>query len=285
MLRFMSVNHYENFPVASWLMPAHLRPAIRAIYAFARTADDFADEGDHSDAERHALLEAYQQDLDRIAAGLIPLHPVLQKLAKVIHSYELQIQPFSDLLSAFQQDIQIKSYETKEAVRDYCRRSANPVGRILLRLWKKDQSAALIQASDAICTALQQINFLQDIAIDAEKGRTYLSNQTMQDFQVQRTDLLGLRLNTAPAPSRAVRSLILAECIQCRSLMMSGAHLPAQLRGRIAWELSLVVAGGLRILDKIEAADGDIVFQRPTLSRLDYFRLMWRAWVVGFKYP
>ena len=281
----MSVNHYENFPVASWLMPANLRPAIRAIYAFARTADDFADEGDHSDAERHALLEAYQQDLDRIAAGLIPLHPVLQKLAKVIHSHELQIQPFSDLLSAFQQDIQIKSYETEEAVRDYCRRSANPVGRILLRLWKKDQSAALIRASDAICTALQQINFLQDIAIDAEKGRTYLSNQTMQDFQVQRTDLLGLRLNTAPAPSRAVRSLILAECIQCRSLMMSGAHLPSQLRGRIAWELSLVVAGGLRILDKIEAADGDIVFQRPTLSRFDYFRLVWRAWVVGFKYP
>jgi phytoene/squalene synthetase len=107
----------------------------------------------------------------------------------------------------------------------------------------------------------------------------------MQTFQVQRADLLGLRLNTAPAPSLGVRSLILAECNKCRAFMMSGAHLPSQLSGRIAWELSLVVAGGLRILDKIEAAGGDIVFQRPTLSGLDYFRLVWRAWVVGFKYP
>ncbi len=285
MLHFMTVNHYENFPVASFLMPAHLRPAIRAIYAFARSADDFADEGEHSNSERLSLLRAYVLDLDRIAAGITPLDPILQKLAAVIDSYELCLQPFYDLLDAFQQDIQVQSYATEEAVLDYCRRSANPVGRILLRLWKKDQSEALLLASDAICTALQQINFLQDVTIDAAKGRTYLSDEAMLHHHVERSEILALRLNTAPAPSPALRALILAECANCRRRMLSGAPLPSQLGGRIGGELSLVIAGGLCILDKIEAAGGDIVFQRPKLSGMDWPRLAWQAWVVGFKYP
>jgi len=285
MLHFMTVNHYENFPVASFLMPAHLRPAIRAIYAFARSADDFADEGERSNEERLSLLLAYVSDLDRIAAGKTPLDPILQKLATVIQSYELKLQPFYDLLDAFQQDIQVQSYATEEAVLDYCRRSADPVGRILLRLWKKDQTEPILKASDAICTALQQINFLQDVAVDAQKGRTYLSDEAMHRHHVERSEILGLRLNAAPPPSPALRVLILAECAQCRSRMLSGAHLPAQLGGRMGWELSLVIAGGLRILDKIEAARGDIVFQRPKLFGLDWPRLAWQAWVVGFKYP
>jgi len=281
----MAVNHDENFPVASWLMPPHLRPAIRAIYAFARTADDFADEGARSNEERLALLGAYESDLDRIEKGLPPIDPFLQKLAEVILSHQLKLQPFRDLLDAFKQDIQVKSYDSEADILDYCRRSANPVGRIMLRLWQQDHSPTLIEASDAICTALQKINFLQDVAIDAEKGRTYLTNESMQMHHIQRSEILALRLHTPPSPSPALRNLILAECARCRTLILSGAHLPQHLGGRIGWELQLVIAGGLRILGKIEAVQGDIVLHRPKLSGADWFRLAWRAWVVGFKDP
>lgn len=285
MLLFMTANHYENFPVASWLMPSHLRPAIRAIYAFARTADDFADEGVRPDEERLTLLGTFKSDLDCISAGATPQHPTLQKLAEVIQQFDLPLQPFYDLLEAFAQDIRVKSYESEAAVLDYCRRSANPVGRILLSLWKKDQYQDWLEASDAICTALQLINFLQDIAIDAEKNRIYIPQEILRAYQVSPTEILAMRLNTHPAPSQALRDLILAECAKCRTRMLSGAHLPALLGGRIRWELSLVIAGGLRICEKIEAVGGDIVFQRPQLKRLDYFCLAWREWVVGFKLP
>jgi len=282
MLLFMPVDHYENFPVASWLMPSHLRPAIRAIYAFARSADDFADEGDRSDSERLALLKHYQDGLDLIDQGLTPEDPILSRLAEVIRHFSLTTQPFRDLLDAFMQDIQVKSYENEALLLDYCRRSANPVGRILLSLWKRDSDKDLLAASDAICTALQQINFLQDIAIDAEKNRCYLPLNVLRSGQVSITEIVQLRIGSEPAPSPALRAVILSECAQYRQRMLSGAHLPKRLGGRIGSELSLVVAGGLRILDKIEACHGDIVFHRPQISSLDYLPIVWRAWVVGF---
>src|SRR5262245_25803800 len=161
----MSVGHYENFPVASWLLPGALRPAVAAIYWFARTADDFADEGDAPAADRLVRLDAYRADLDRIAAGTAPVLPVLARLAPVIAAHGLPLRPFRDLLDAFSQDVVKTRYASFDEVLDYCRRSANPVGLLMLHLFGA-ASAENACRSDAICTGLQLANFWQDVAVD-----------------------------------------------------------------------------------------------------------------------
>ena len=163
----MSVDHYENFPVASWLLPRHLRDAVRSIYYFARYADDVADEGDMPATARLAQLAQLDAQLETIRVGAAPSMPIMQHLATVIHEYALPIDLFSQLLSAFRQDVIKTRYENMAEVIAYCRRSANPIGRLLLILYNEHDSRALAM-SDGICTALQLINFLQDIAI-AEK--------------------------------------------------------------------------------------------------------------------
>jgi len=277
----MAVDHYENFPVASWLMPSRLRPAVRAIYAFARSADDFADAGELPASERLCRLDAYRFGLQAIAAGASPCDPVLARLAPVIADHALPLQYFHDLLDAFRQDVVIDRYASEAEVLAYCRRSANPVGRLMLALWKR-HDPGLLEASDVICTALQQINFLQDVAVDAAIPRLYLPCDRLAAHGIAPAEVLALRLGSGPAPSPALRGLILEECAQVRARMLAGAGLPAALGGRIGLELGLVVAGGLRILERIEASGADIVHARPQLGAADWPRLAWRAWVRGF---
>lgn len=266
----MSVNHYENFPVASFLLPKHLRPAVKAIYAFARSADDIADEGHATDETRITGLQAYDAELDRIANHLPSQTPLFQTLSDVIRAYHLPIQPFRDLLSAFHQDVLTKRYATFETLLDYCRRSANPVGTLMLHLYD-EASEKNLRESDAICTALQLINFWQDVAIDCQKNRVYLPQEDLANFKVSESQIDGAINN------EAFNALMQFEIKRTRSLMLSGASLPYRLPGRIGWELRLVVQGGLRILEKIEAVNYNVFQQRPTLRLHDWCVMGWRA--------
>lgn len=266
----MAVDHYENFPVASVLLPAHLRPAVNAIYRFARTADDIADEGDATDDTRLAALAGYDAELDRIADGQMPETELFRDLQVVITTHQLPITPFKDLISAFKQDIVTKRYARHADVLDYCSRSANPVGILMLHLYKA-ATPHNIADSDAICSALQLINFLQDVAIDWDKERIYLPQQTMQEFGINATHIA--RQSREPAWTQ----LMQYEVNRCRHLMLSGAPLAGRLKGRIGWELRLVVQGGLRILERIEQVNGDVFRQRPTLGPIDWVVIGWRA--------
>lgn len=266
----MAVDHYENFPVASILLPARLRPAVEIIYAFARSADDLADEGDASAGERLAALTTYENGLDQIAAGQTPDTPLFRELAKVIADYHLPLQPFRDLLSAFKQDVSTTRYADFSLLLDYCRRSANPVGTLMLHLYGA-ANAENLRDSDAICSALQLINFWQDVAIDMRKARIYLPQEDMQTFRVGEEHIANQRTD------QAWRNLMQFEISRARTMLLSGAPLALRLPGRIGWELRLVVQGGLRILERIEAVDYDVFRHRPKLGKSDWIRLIWRA--------
>lgn len=266
----MAVDHYENFPVASILLPRRLVPAVEAIYAFARSADDLADEGDAAPPQRLAALQAYDNALDAIAAGHAPEAPLFRRLAAVLRDHALPLQPLRDLLSAFRQDVVTTRYADFGLLLDYCRRSANPVGRLMLALYGHVDEASL-RESDAVCTALQLINFWQDVAIDIDKGRIYLPLEDLARFQVGEDDIRQAR--TGPA----WEALMAFEVARARALMLAGAPLATRLPGRIGWELRLVVQGGLRILEGIEKARYDVFRQRPQLKRRDWLLLGWRA--------
>ncbi len=266
----MAVDHYENFPVASILLPARLRPAVEIIYAFARSADDLADEGDANNEERLAALNAYEDGLDQIAAGSTPSTALFRDLAKVIADYQLPLQPFRDLLSAFKQDVVTTRYADFAALLDYCRRSANPVGTLMLHLYGAANEENL-RDSNNICSALQLINFWQDVAIDIQKERIYLPQADMQQFKVTEDHI------TAQQIDDAWRKLMQFEVARARSMLLSGAPLALRLPGRIGWELRLVVQGGLLILECIEAVDYDVFQRRPKLGKSDWLLLIWRA--------
>ena len=266
----MAVDHYENFPVASFLLPRRLVPAVEAIYAFARSADDLADEGDAAPAERLAALQAYEAALDAIDAGTPPPEPMFRRLADVLAAFRLPLQPLRDLLSAFRQDVVTTRYANFAQLLDYCRRSADPVGRLMLGLYQVGDAASL-RESDAICTALQLINFWQDVAIDSAKGRIYLPLDDLARFGVTVDAIEQGR--TGPA----WRALMRFETERARALMLEGAPLATRLPGRIGWELRMVVQGGLRILDAIERVEYDVFRRRPRLKRLDWLAVGWRA--------
>ena len=266
----MSVGHYENFPVASWLLPRRLRPAVAAIYWFARTADDFADEGDAPAPERLARLDAYRADLARIAAGREPDSPVLARLAPVIGAHALPFQPFHDLLNAFSQDVVKQRYASFDEVLDYCRRSANPVGVLMLHLFGA-AGADNVRRSDAICTGLQLANFWQDVAIDWAKGRLYLPQDDLARFGVSEAQIAAGRVDDA------WRRTMGFQVARTRAMLQSGAPLARALPGRIGWELRLVVQGGLRILERIDRAGGDVFRHRPVLRAPDWSLMFWRA--------
>ena len=271
----MAVEHYENFPVASILLPAPLREPVAAIYAFARSADDFADEGNLSPAERTALLAGYQAELDAIERGAPTRHPVFLRLRPVIARYGLPLQLFRDLLDAFMQDIAKDRYLDFAELMDYCRRSADPVGRLLLHLFGH-ASPENLSRSDAICSALQLINHWQDVGIDASKGasgRIYLPQDDMHRFGVDDRDILGR------SAASAFKSLLRFQVGRARSLMLSGASLGWDLPGRMGLEIRAIVAGGLRILDKIEAIDFDVFGRRPVLQTQDWPLILWRSLV------
>lgn len=266
----MPVDHYENFPVASILMPRRLVPAVEAIYAFARGADDVADEGDAAPAERLAGLAEYEAALDEIAAGRTPARPMFARLAGVVREFDLPLQPLRDLLSAFRQDVVTTRYADYALLLDYCRRSADPVGHLMLALYGAVDERNLAD-SHAICSALQLINFWQDVAIDIEKGRIYLPLEDLDRHGVSQHDL------RTGADTPAWRALMAFEVERARALMLSGAPLAKRLPCRIGWELRLIVQGGLRILERIEAAGYDVFRRRPKLGKHEYLLMGWRA--------
>jgi hydroxysqualene synthase len=254
-----SIDHYENFPVASWLCPARLRHAVAALYHFARTADDLADEGHDPAHHRLDALGEYRADLQnclRNAKATSKRWPqVFGALQSAVNQYQLPAQPLFDLLDAFEQDVIYTSvgqgYRNHAELLDYCRRSANPVGRLMLHLYGVTDAPSLAQ-SDAICTALQLINFWQDRAEDLRRGRDYL-----------------------PEGHTLAQELRFA-----RELMLQGAPLARYVKGRAGWELRAVVQGGLRMLDKLEARDETTDHKhlaRPALKKSDFIRIAWRC--------
>ena len=266
----MSVDHYENFPVASMLLPPELRQPIAVIYRFARSADDIADEGDATPAERLADLNAYRAELDRIEAGGPPQTPLFVALAEVIGSYALPIQLFRDLLDAFAQDVVKTRYADYPELLDYCRRSANPVGRLVLHLFGCTEPEHLDQ-SDCICTALQLINFWQDVAIDWQKDRVYIPQTDFPHFRVSEDDIAARRWSANWA------ALIDFEIDRANALMQRGTPLVHALPGRLGWEIRLTVQGGLRILERLRQVRGDVFRRRPKLGAWDWVVLAARS--------
>ena len=273
----VSVQHYENFPVASLLCPPALRPAVIAIYQFARTADDLADEGSASADTRLAELTLYRRDLEATAAGATPSprwRPIFMALGQAMKRFALPLPLLHALLDAFEQDVRNPGYADRAALLGYCSRSANPVGRLLLHLHAIEDAASL-QQSDAICSALQLINFWQDLSVDGPRGRHYVPFADLQAHAVTLPEL------TRAADSPRSRSLVRSLVAWAEALMLQGAPLALRLPGRSGWELRLVVQGGLRILEKIRRMDHAALLHRPTLTAFDVPVLLWRALRMG----
>ncbi|PQZ69845.1 squalene synthase HpnC [Achromobacter sp. MYb9] len=274
----MSIDHYENFPVASVLLPRRLRGAVTDIYRFARAADDIADEGSATDDERLAQLAAFRTELHRIGAepgtapppGLPPLADIFTPLARTIARHQLPITPFFDLLSAFEQDITVKRYEDYATLADYCTRSANPVGRLMLHLFDATTPQDTAE-SDAICSGLQLVNFWQDVRVDWHKHRVYLPQEDLRRHGISEDDLAACRLTPA------WRELMAFQVERTRALLHFGAPLARRLPGRIGLELRLVVQGGLRVLERIEASGYDVFMNRPELGAKDWAIMLWRS--------
>jgi squalene synthase HpnC len=267
---FNSTDHYENFPVASIVLPRRLRQPIAQIYAFARQADDFADEGDVLPEERLARLDAFRAELDRIRDGRVPEMPLFQTLTATIARHGLPLEPFYDLLSAFSQDVVKQRYAHFGEVMDYCRRSANPVGRLLLALYGETDRRSLAHA-DAICSSLQLINFLQDVAIDFARGRIYLPQDELAKYGIAETRI------AAQDTSGMWWPFMRFQIERARKLLQAGAPLGKILEGRIGLELRLIIAGGDTILRKLYAAQGDVFRHRPVLKPVDWVGMAYRA--------
>lgn len=274
----MPVDHYENFPVASWLVPARLRRPIELIYHFARSADDFADEGQRPDAERLALLAAYHEELDRIARNEPAIQPLFAELGPMIRERALPLQLFHDLLDAFEQDVVKKRYADFGEVIQYCRRSANPVGRLVLHLVGVTDTRSLAQ-SDGICSALQIINFLQDVAVDYGIGRIYMPQDELARFGVTEQQIAEGR-----ADGRW-RSFMRFQIERSRKMLQAGAPLGLALKGRMGIEIRATIFGGERILKKLHDADGDMFKARPVLTATDWVYMLRRALFVRRRAP
>jgi squalene synthase HpnC len=256
--------HYENFPVASRLLPKAIRPHIAAVYAFARIADDFADEGDRADAVRLELLDDWSRRLERAVAGHADDEDsdaalIFTALGETIRRYELEPELLEDLLSAFRQDVLVKRYDTWEDVLDYCRRSANPVGRLVLRI-SGYRDRELDERSDAVCTALQLTNFWQDLERDFRNGRVYVPQTLVKAAGADEADLGRRRLSPEwlAALSSAADST--------RALFVEGRPVADGVRGRLRWELRATWLGGVRILNRLESVGFDVFRRRPTLG-------------------
>ena len=266
----MPVAHYENFPVASLLLPLRLRRPIAAIYRFARSADDLADEGEASDEQRMRALGEYRKQLQDIAQGVRPSSGEFAELAAIIGEWQLPIQLFDDLLDAFIQDVEKKRYADYPELLDYCRRSANPVGRLLLHL-ANCASEENVRRSDAICTALQLINFWQDVAVDWTKDRVYLPQSELSLFALDEHQIAEQRWTAGWA------AMMDFQIDRAHALMLAGAPLVHDLPGRLGWEIRLTVQGGVRVLEKIRRVRGDVFRHRPLLRPLDWLRMSGRA--------
>ncbi|CAG9224797.1 Phytoene synthase [Paraburkholderia tropica] len=282
----MEPDHYDEFPVAKLLLPKALRAPVGVIYHVARALDDIADEGDWLPEERHARLADFRDGLDAVAEGrTAPVHPMLfARLADVVRRCRLPLQPFYDLVSAFDQDIDTTRYADRLALLDFCHRSANPVGHLMLHLID-EASPANLADSDSICTALQLITFLQDVSADWQRGRVYLPQAERARFNVSEAQI------AAGVVDDAWRALMRHEVNEARALMLSGAPLALRAPGRFGLELCSVVHGGLRVLELIERADYDIFRVRPALRASDWAVVlmrtaaMWLSRRVGVRAP
>lgn len=295
----MPVDHYENFPVASIALPARLRPAVEAIYAFARTADDFADEGDAPATERFAALDAFEAQLDLIEQGKQSEGRLFADLAAVVREHQLPLQPLRDLLSAFRQDVSKTRYASFGEVMDYCRRSANPVGRLLMALFN-DSDPRHLAYSDGLCASLQLINFLQDVGIDHARGRIYLpqdelsqaglSNEQlgmlcgqsavaeMENDPVMPATLGGIPIISAMSmPEDRWRSFMQGQIKRVRNMLQASAPLGLVLPGRMGFEARMIIAGGDRILRKLHRDPMAPLKRRITLNAWDWAVIILRA--------
>jgi len=267
----VSVGHYENFPVASLLLPRELRAPVGVIYRFARTADDFADEGNDPPEVRLGKLQGFRVELEGISSGRIPESPLFAGVARLVHEYGLPLPLFHDLLDAFSQDVVKNRYADIAEVLDYSRRSANPVGRLLLQLFRKD-SPENCKFSDRICSALQLINFWQDVGIDYEtKNRIYLPQDEMRRFGVGEEHLRQRLCDPA------FRDLMRFQTDRTRQMMLEGQALVRRLDGRFRLEIAITVQGGLRILEKLGRAQYDMFRRRPVHKWYDWPLLFLRA--------
>jgi squalene synthase HpnC len=257
----LTLGHYENFPVGSALMPKSLQPAVHSLYAFMRTADDFADENRKAgdEAERMAWLESWEAMLLEAQ----PKHPIFIALKSTLRQYPLPIQWLQDLLHAFKMDVTVRRYETWNQLLEYCHYSANPVGRLILTLFGY-RNEELYRLSDSICTGLQLANHWQDVAIDLKKDRIYLPQVDMKRFGVSVETLLKLDDKTN------LQRLMAFEVSRARELFQQGKPLPERVAGRLRWELRFTWQGGVRILDKIESANYDVFGHRPVVSKMDW---------------
>jgi squalene synthase HpnC len=266
----MAVDHYENFPVASILLPKHIRRAVEVIYNFARQADDIADEGDLSSEERLAKLDEFRAALNRFGTNEVAHTPLFGALGAIVEKFRLPVQLLHDLLDAFSQDVTKKRYENFDELLDYCRRSANPVGRLLLHLYDAATPQNLVY-SDNICTSLQLINFWQDVAKDYAIERIYLPQDEMARFAVTRLHIAEGRAD------KAWQDLMQFQVERARDMMQRGAPLGSILGGRIGLEMRLIIAGGNRILNKLENAQYDIYRHRPVLRPHDWLIMLFKS--------
>ncbi|MEK6324662.1 MAG: squalene synthase HpnC [Acidobacteriota bacterium] len=265
-------SHYENFPVGSSLIPKRLRKHFYSIYAFARIADDFADEGHgegYSERERLDLLDEWRRMLTESLAGRAR-HPVFVALAQTTAEFDLPAALFEDLLSAFAQDVTVRRYESFDELLDYCRRSANPIGRLILLLfgYRDDQRH---QWSDDICTALQLANHWQDAAVDLDKDRIYLPHEDLSRFAIAADDLMLRRA------SDSFRRLMKFEVERARDMFARGKPLCTSVSGRLGLELRAVWLGGARILERIEQNGYDVFAHRPVITSKDKLKILFGA--------
>lgn len=267
-------SHYENFPVASILLPSHLRKPIGLIYSFARQADDFADEGELSIEARLRLLNSFREELDLLHAYIKPQTAFFNTLGQMIAEWKLPFKPFYDLIDAFSQDVVKTRYANYGEVLDYCERSANPIGRLLLHLYGKS-TPHNIQLSDNICSALQIINFLQDIAIDFKKNngkqRIYMCQDEMIVFGIAEQQIKNQVVD------ERWQQFMQFNLQRVSALLQAGKPLGRILTGRVGFEMRMIIAGGERIISKINKVNGDIFEHRPTLNQWDWSLMFLKA--------
>lgn len=261
--------HYENFPVASFLIPPNKRQIIRLVYWYARTADDIADEGTLPPDDRIYLLEQFQNEFQKSLDTRSELYP-MNELANFIKSNKITVSHFLNLLSAFKQDVIKNRYENFDEILYYCERSANPVGRIVLEVFDL-RDEYLMCYSDRICTALQLINFIQDTKLDLEKNRLYYPLDELEKFGLREDDFFALKFN------KSLMNYIKFSVDRARRIMFEGEPLVNYLKGRFAIEIKWTISGGLEILKKIENVGYNVIDFRPTLSNFDYSKIFLKS--------
>lgn len=274
-----AAGHYENFPVASVFLPKHLREPIALIYSFARQADDFADEGDATIEQRLSALNEFRDELDLLQAYIKPQTAFFAALGLMVRSKNLPFKPFYDLLDAFSQDVTKIRYQNFQEVLDYCSRSANPIGRLLLHLYQA-ATPNNVELSDNICSALQIINFLQDIAIDFKKNdgkkRIYMCQDELLKFSITEQQIAAYVYTSAPVDGQW-QQFMQFNLQRVHGLLIAGKPLGRILKGRIGFEMRMIIAGGERIITKITKVDGDIFNHRPTLNNWDWLLILTKA--------